>query len=365
MCILCIKLYGVGLLYLLHVRSEVRGDYQEFLHRSIGELPEDRLAGIQSSFFERLAPYDGQYYLDIAHKGYRAFPLRDQATFESLPRGNYAFFPALPSILRTCSLLPWSEHLSVFVLNIIFSTMGAWGVWLIATREGIPAWRAVLLLEAFPTTVFRSLIYTESLFLALLTWCYLFQSAGRQRPAVLLGVALSLTKPQGILAVLLLLPKNILSSFAHRRYSLALAFVPALGLSLFMLHLWSVVGDPLAFIKVQEDWGREPSLSGLADLLSYSGPPLDVLGTLFALSMLPVLWLKLPRRLFYLAAALTAMPLATGSILSMGRFVSVSFPLFLGLASLRSGICFWSLLFIFLSYQALIARAALEWRFIG
>jgi hypothetical protein len=71
------KLCALGLLYVAFLRVPVDPDYGAFLY-----LPRDnadpsarqsRLEEIESSFVERLAPLDGQYYLDIAAHGYRKF----------------------------------------------------------------------------------------------------------------------------------------------------------------------------------------------------------------------------------------------------------------------------------------------------
>jgi hypothetical protein len=64
---------------------------------------------------------------------------------------------------------------------------------------------------------------------------------------------------------------------------------------------------------------------------------------------------------------MVVLPLATGSILSFGRFLSVSFPHFIALALVLEGRprARGAALLVFASLQVLLARGLIAWRFVG
>ncbi|MEM7234823.1 MAG: hypothetical protein AAF517_21770 [Planctomycetota bacterium] len=349
-------------------RSEVRQDYTDFLYLETGDLPEWRLSEVRRDFFLRLTPYDGQYYLDVAKNGYRRFGERERRVFPRVPQGNFAFFPLYPTLIQAASVLPWDVTITMFVLNGIFSVLGSLGLWKLAERFGLPAWPCVILIEAFPTSIFRTFLYTESLFLALSVWAFLFLLQRRFVGAALLGALCGMLRPQGILVAALLFPWSRKREDYTLR-SLFPAFGPVLGLATFSLILYGQIGDPLGFISVQKDWGREASLGGgILDLFrNYDWPPFDRFGALFAIVLLPFGWKRLPLPLTIFAVASVALPFATGTLLSMGRFISVSFPHFLVAAFLLRDrprtLVF--VIAISLAWNALLLRALLEWRLVG
>src|SRR5262249_14682825 len=90
-----LKLYVLLLLYSLFLKTDLRNGDKGFFYRPAGQPLEERSENIQCSFWQRLAPYDGQWYLDIAANGYRSLTKAETMTWR-LPPGNYAFFPLLP-----------------------------------------------------------------------------------------------------------------------------------------------------------------------------------------------------------------------------------------------------------------------------
>ena len=131
------------------------------------------------------------------------------------------------------------------------------------------------------------------------------------------------------------------------------------------------MGSALGFVEIQANWGRGLSPFGFLDELiavsAYRGPPMDLIGLVFGVALIPFLWRYLPPWLALYGTAGVAFPLLTGSILSFGRFVSVSFPHFLCLAKLLEG---WRLARVFLVgafvlLQTLVARGLMAWLFVG
>src|SRR5687768_15253752 len=65
------RLYLFGFLYIFFLNTNLRDDQNFFIFQKEGQTRESREAEIQASFWERLAPFDGQFYIDIANNGYR------------------------------------------------------------------------------------------------------------------------------------------------------------------------------------------------------------------------------------------------------------------------------------------------------
>lgn len=376
--VLAAKAYLLVLLVVLFCRQDLRPDYRLFIFRDLGETRPDRLVEIRGDFFERLAPFDGQFYLDIAHRGYRRMD-RMPANGESVPQGNYAFFPLLPCLIKVASALPWSEAASIVVLNILLSSLGLLGVWLIACELAIPPWQPVLLMLAFPTAVFQAAVYTEGLFLFLSVTAYRLSRSSRAGLGASVAALCGACRPQGVLVGALFLGSALRRVEQRtpqpgegRRTSALLAVgAPLLGVAAFSALLALSIGDPLGFLSIQREWhrGAEPAgiLEAVASFWSYQGPPFDRIAFVFGVALLPYLWRRLPMELAVYATATVLMPLLTGNLLSLGRFLSVSFPHFLGLAKLCAD---WPvvrllLLVLFLFLQTLLARGLVAWQFVG
>jgi hypothetical protein len=66
------KLYGLLILYVLSLRTELQPGEKGFLFLKRDQERAERVLEIEASFIERLSPYDGQFYRDIAARGYRS-----------------------------------------------------------------------------------------------------------------------------------------------------------------------------------------------------------------------------------------------------------------------------------------------------
>jgi hypothetical protein len=201
-----------------------------------------------------LRMWDGLWYKLIAEEGYGKH------------EANAAFWP----------LFPWLMNLGHRIFNVEPEIAG----WVIANLSFVGAlillYRLVSLdfdtkvakrtlwaIALFPTSVFFSAVYTESLFLMLAVGALL---AARQRQWLIAGVAgafAALTRSYG---VLLLIPFAVLLwqqyGFNLRRalpHALPAA-LPALGPIIFGWWLERVQGDWAQFIHVQSQWWRTDAM---------------------------------------------------------------------------------------------------------
>jgi hypothetical protein len=138
---------------------------------------------------------------------------------------------------------------------------------------------------------------------------------------------------------------------------------------MFLNH--QTTGSAWSFLEVQTHWGRhiglDSFLSSWNELSMNQGALADLGGTVFGLALLPFVWARLPLPLALYATGSVVMPLATGRVLSMGRFMSVSFPHFLALAVIleNNKRVAWGLVVFFAVFQLLLSKPLMSWHFVG
>jgi hypothetical protein len=307
--------------------------------------------------------YDGERYLQITQHGYL---LAEQ----QMP--NTAFFPgvswlAWPVWQLTRSEL-WAGHVTATVTGAA-AFVTVWGV----TREWVDeraARHAVVLLALFPSSLFLWAFYSEGLFIALgagAVW-----ADRRKRPvlAMLCLFALSTTRSVGVLPALVL----ALARAVHNRRSSEgespgravdrwVAGYAAAGIAGVLPVLWMMyvyTGDALAFVSVQQDWGRALSppwvtvTNGVTSL--WPDPSTIMVPALVArnldlwcllITAVGIAWLAFSRRprfpmeAWMLGVALVVLPLCSTSLASFNRFVMANWVLYPAYASLLGRLPRW------------------------
>lgn len=288
--------------------------------------------------------WDAQWYLSIATEGYRTASSGFQ---------NVAFFPLYPWLMRALSL-PWGE-VAVPYAGALLSRLALLGalvyLYHLASFEygrNVAA-RTVLYIAVYPTALFFSAAYSESLFLLTSVASFYHARRGQWWLAAGWGFLAALTRLQGTLLVIPLAyefwRQGAWRDRQHSYRAAALGLVPA-GLALFMLHLWLAVGDPLAFVHAQSAWSRafappyETLISavriavvGETDSTNYVFGILNTSAALFFL--VASFWCLRRQRpsygLYTLAALLIALssPVPGMPTVSTARFTAVLFPVFL------------------------------------
>ena len=151
--------------------------------------------------------FDGEHYLAIAQFGYQ--PL------------THFFFPLYPLLIR---FLDGSQFSALLIshMSFVISLIGLYKLIRLDCSTKV-ARLAIILLLAFPTSFFFGSVYTESLFLALVTWFFYVLRKKKWIGAFVLG---SLASAARLVGAVLLGP---------------------FGLFGYMYYLLRETGDPLAF----------------------------------------------------------------------------------------------------------------------
>ena len=302
------------------------------------------LGGAGDVLLSPLARWDAVWYLSIAWNGYGATGIES------------AFFPLYPLLVWVVGGGPLASPGTLLVAAYGVS-LGAFAGALhllhrLAEIElGRPAARATLLLLAFfPASLWFGAPYSESLFLLLSVGA--FYAARTDRLAVA-GACAGLASATRSAGIVLVLPLLMMSGW--RRQSWWLALGPA-GLAAYSAYLGLAHGDALAWLDIQQAWFREFAgpFGGVWDALVVGWRSFGDLGAAgatgelarrnvvdlpflaFALVGLVGVWMRLPRPYgVYVLCALAlplSFPVAQEPLMSLPRFVSVLFPVFMWLA---------------------------------
>jgi Gpi18-like mannosyltransferase len=283
------------------------------------------------------ARWDSFYYLDIAQHGYHLDP--------GNALSNVVFFPLYPVFIRLGALLTGRDYILAGWLVSMLALFGASLVLRKLIEEFHPEIKAddaLFYLLIFPTAFFLQAVYSESLFLFLSLLTFYFALQGRFNRAGIFGLLAALTRVTG---VLLFVPvayeyfKIYNARGFFKKEVLPLLLIPA-GTALFFLYHAIAFGDPLIFFKVESAWGRAFQFNG-AHFALQSGPALvnfslDAGFLLFALYATYLTFRKgWTAYALYMSATLLV-ALSTGTLMSLGRYVLVLFPVYILLASIKN-----------------------------
>jgi hypothetical protein len=288
-----------------------------------------------------LARWDTQFYYSIATEGYRW----DPAVFS---HQNVVFFPLYPLLMRWIGAALGGHPLAA---GLVISLGAFAGAVVLLYRLAVleigetQAWPAVRLLIFFPYALFFSVDYTESLFLLVTVGAFYSMRRGLPVRAALCGLAAGLTRPNGMwLAVPLLWLAISGRPGRARAFAVIAACAPLLGSAIFSAYLHVRFGDALAWVHGQAAWGT-PLLGRAAAPDPVRLPtearikPTEVvtwIGNIAAFVMSAIAVRPVARKLGLAYAAWIIVnivpPVAAHLFISLGRFVSVLFPVFFWLA---------------------------------
>lgn len=282
----------------------------------------------QRLFLSWVIYWDGGHYVGIAENGYK-FP-------------QQAFFPLLPLVINFFSRFLIPVFTAAFILTIVLGLITFIIFYLLAkdlTNEK-NARLALLFLAAFPGSIFLHAVYSEALFLPLtLTSFYLLERKKYFYSALFAGLS-SGTRLIGALTSIpfLFTKKSIKERFLYIVISLS-------GLFLYMAYLKNTYFNPLLFIDAQKSWcvshGRCGIGNPLKPVMDYTGiflqgwikPSLsssfvDYIATIIALLLLACVFRRFKISYFLYTLLIILIPLSSGSMIGMIRFILVGFPLF-------------------------------------
>ena len=290
--------------------------------------------GVAEDVLSPLARWDAAWYLDIADDGYAGGV-------------DTAFFPLYPLLVRAL-VFPVASEGALLVSAYVVSLACFFAALQLLHRlvelelgRGV-ATASVWLLALFPAAVYFGAPYSESLFLLASVGAFYAARTGRWAWAGAAAAAASATRSAGLV---LLVPLVLLwlESRPRRGGDLAWLALAPVGLGAYALYLGIEHGDALAFLDAQEAWYREFAgpFVGVWDgaVAAVERDFIDLV--LFAFLVFAAVavvgaFRRLPLAYGAYALAALALPLSfpvdPQPLMSLPRFITVLFPLFVWLA---------------------------------
>lgn len=301
----------------------------------IGQRPGQHVQESRHALLAVWGRWDAVHYLSIAAQGYQGI--------------QPAFFPLYPLLIHFIGHFTGNDLVAGLLISNACFFFGLLYLYKLLEHEfdRTVARRAIFYVSIFPTAIYFSAVYTESLFFFLTIASFYYMRSGRWLLAAVLGFFAALTRAEGLL---LALPFAIewfaryhSSPLRGLREALCGLLIP-LGLGLYMAYLWVLRGDALYFSHVQKHWGRTPAMPWVSVMNSFhkmlhatagqtvANQALEVAFTALMVIVLLAGWRRL--RLSYTAymAISILVPMSTSSLMSMPRFALVLFPMFAILA---------------------------------
>lgn len=284
-------------------------------------------SGDGAPILRSLTAWDGWWYLGVARNGYHVQPIVGSYH-------DYAFLPGWPALVRVLSW-PWPDYaglVSVVSANVLFLVGIALLVRLgrVVLGDERAIWGAALL-ALLPFSAVYSMAYGESLFLCLSVGALLAAERDRRMLAGVLVALAALARLQGaVLAV----PVGLilfLRDGRRLRWSQAWVLLGPLAAIAFVGGVGLFAGGSNAYGAAQAAWGRsgvgaaaaDQALGGSLSLVNVAQLVTLVIA-LFALVYVRVDRIPLP----YVVVAVLPLVLvfASGTLESVGRHVTSSFP---------------------------------------
>jgi hypothetical protein len=321
-----------------------------------------------------LARWDSVWYLTIADSGYggKASLRSGHRPLLAPDTARAAFFPLYPLLVRGVGTLFGGSHAALLVAAYLVSLAAFLAA--LALLHGLAelelgrrlARPVLLLLAVFPAAVYFGAPYSESLFLLLAVGAFYAARTGRWAWAGACAGLASGTRSAGLLLVL---PLALIwwSSRPRRVRDAAWLLLAPVGIAAYAAWLGLAEGDALRFLDVQEAWSRDfavpltgawdgfvAAVDGVRQFASGSRTPvyfeqaagdpfriaainIMLFATLvFAVAACVGVFRRLPRAYgLWVAASLVlplTFPVTPQPLMSLPRFVSVLFPVFMWLA---------------------------------
>ncbi|MEM3627452.1 MAG: hypothetical protein QXZ25_05440 [Candidatus Bathyarchaeia archaeon] len=282
--------------------------------------------------------WDSPHYIDIAKNWY--VNVGEQRFF-------IVFFPLYPLLIRLTTFDWQYVNLSALLISNVSSIVAAAYLFKLARLDfgDDAARRAVFYLSIYPTAYFLCAIYTEGLFLALVTACIYYARMEKWPLAGFLGMLASLTRIIG----LSLLPALAIEYFFQRRWKLKnldakllWSGMPLMGFLLYLAINYQVTGNPFTFMEIEKTHWHQTldPLLGLERAWEWTTNAafpysLTVGAAQIAFAILGLLGIiggfLLRLRSLYNVYMLFAwvMSVSTGWWISIPRYIMVLFPLFI------------------------------------
>ncbi|MEA2686078.1 MAG: hypothetical protein QOE93_1273 [Actinomycetota bacterium] len=296
--------------------------------------------------------WDGEWYVDIARRGYYFIPGR---------MSSVAFFPTYPLLIRGLSGLGLDPVLAGFLVSLACGVAGcvAFYAWAHEHLGREKARVALPLFLAYPCSFYLfGALYADALFLLLVVSAFVLLEHDRPVLAGLVGALATATRPVGIAVAIGLWLRAaerrgllrrggltgegpVRSAVARLRPDAGLLLAPV-GLAAYCTYLWVRFGQPFAFVEAESGWRQSPGWRtwlkvewfermGRSPYLNapHAHLVMNALVSVVALALVGLVFRRIsPAYGWFVVVLLVGATVSTMDFVGMGRYVMTAFPLF-------------------------------------
>jgi hypothetical protein len=285
--------------------------------------------------------WDSYWYLDIVKNGY--YLPKDNTL------ANVVFFPLYPTLIKILgTILLGNFVLAGWIISMAFLLASCIYLYKFVKEfhPELDPELPILLMLIFPTAFFFNVVYTESIFLFLTIATFYYTFRKNFYLAGFIAFLGALAHSNGVFLALPIAWK-IVEGIGWKNFtkpenwkSIVPVFFAPIGSFLFLGYDWWKFGDPMLFFKIQSAWGRSFTINW--DHFSFFSHPsianmgIDVFLAVFIISAVVVVYRKLsPLYAIFMSTTLIA-AFTSGTLMSVGRYSLVMFPLFILLAKMKN-----------------------------
>jgi hypothetical protein len=318
--------------------------------------PENDTACTVSEFLTLFKKNDSYWYQKAAEEGYPKITNPKDLGYSDgqyFKQSVWAHFPVYPLLIRyTERIFNTDFDTSCFIISFVFTVSSFIGFYLlcisvfkISLKE---SFLYTLVLMFFPFHYYFSMYYTEALFFTFMAFSFVSIAQKKYWLTSLLLIPLTLVRPNGIvtlipLAVFFIETEGGFNSFFSRYVKFdrslllkSLCFLSApLSLGVYCLYQKQMTDHYFAFVQAQYGWYKEFMIPFMG--LFRRGDFATQFNSVYVLLFMALgvfIWKKLPLSLNLLIWISILLPMASGSVACMPRYISMIFPFTIYLASL-------------------------------
>jgi Gpi18-like mannosyltransferase len=300
-----------------------------------------------SSLVDLFFTWDSGWYISIVEHGYQFHPGKES---------NVVFFPLYPLMVKLLALI-FSVRLAGFIISnvaLFLAVTYFYRLILLDYEDTETADKAVWYLLVSPVSFFFSIFYTEGLFLFLVIASFYHARKKAWLIASLLGLLASLTRSLGVFLIIPLLTEyfdvaydDLAIHLQKIRKDILYLFCIPMGLFSYMGYLYFAFGDAFAFSHASSVWHRRFVLltTTFRNIQHYPHFYKFIFFGSIIIGILLLGFVIYQRiRISYIVYYTLFMFLYLSSNLldSIPRYISVLFPLYIGLALLAHKNAHWN-----------------------
>lgn len=292
---------------------------------------------------------DSFWYEKISREGYPKITDKNAIGFsynEVCVQSSWAFFPFYPLLNSAIIKLTDCKYVnSALFLSLLFSILSFIGFYkfnLFYLKDEKRSFFNTLLFMALPFNYYFSVFYTEAIFFTCLIFCFIAIHKNREWMLLFLLIPLILLRPNGIILTIplylyylerhsLLIGYKVTFKQLLEKQHLIVLFYFASALIAFLIYGYyqkTMTGEFFAFSIAQRGWYREFMFPVLAlfrrgDFATQFNSFYTIAVIIFSIAA----WKKFSLSLNVFIWISLILPMCSGSMTSMQRFITLIFPL--------------------------------------